>query len=174
MSLYHYVRDKQELYTAMGDAIMRSQLIPPGEMPTGWRAGLAEIGRRAYALFTAHPWILASWHDADRADPGPSFVMHVEQTLAAVADLDFLPIGERLELTGLIDEYVMGHVMHSLDHPDLEGSWMGRLREHAETGDYPHLRAAFAEGLPGPIDDGFERGLQIVLDGIAATIDRRR
>lgn len=174
MSLYHYVRDKQELFTVMADAIMTSQLIPDGEVPEGWRAGLEAIGHRAHALFNAHPWILASWHDADRAEPGPSFALHVEQTLATVAELDFLTVGERLELTGLIDEYVTGHVMHNLEPAESQQRWIESLARYAAEGDYPNLSAAFAQEPLEHRAGEFERGLQIVLDGIEAAIERRR
>jgi AcrR family transcriptional regulator len=171
MSLYHYVRDKQELFSAMGDAIMGEQLIPADEMPAGWREGLAEIGRRAHRLFLDHPWVLASWHDADRSEPGRSFIAHVEQTLAIVSELDFLPLSERMLYAGLVDEYAIGAVMHDTLGQDTD--WQAYLEAMAATGGYPHLAAAFPEFGP-PAENEFELGLQIVLDGIEAAIERRR
>lgn len=171
MSLYHHVRDKQELFSAMGDAIMREQLIPEDEMPVGWREGLAEIARRAHRLFLDHPWVLASWHDANRSEPGPSFIAHVEQTLTIVAELDFLPVSERLLYSGLVDEYAIGAVMHNALGDDHD--WQAYLEAMAATGDHPHLAAAFAD-FGAPPEDEFERGLQIVLDGIAVAIERSR
>ena len=159
----------------MADAIMGEQLIPGDELPVGWRDGLAEIGRRAYGLFQRHPWIIQGWHDSDRGAPGPSIVHHFEQTLAVVAELDFLSIDERLELTGLVDEYVAGHVMHNqAEHEEFEREWMGYVEQAARTGDYPHLAEAFAGGRPEPREGQFEFGLERVLDGIEAYIERRR
>ena len=175
MSLYHHVGDRQGLYTLMGDTIMARQIIPAAEVPDGWRAGLAEIAVRMHGLFRAHPWILAGWHDADRGEPGSSFVRHVEQTLAIMADLDFLPIGERMALSGLVDEYVMGHLMRHVDVADLDQRWTDYLAEQAASGQFPHLAEAFAAGLHRDQRPGaFQHGLRIVLDGIERYVEARR
>ncbi len=171
MSLYHYVRDKQALYTAMGDAIMAEQLIPEDEVPEGWREGLAEIARRAHQLFRAHPWVLASWHAGDRAAPGESFIKHIEQTLAIVSDLDFLPLEERMVYAGLVDAYAVGFVMHNALDED-EG-FITHIAAMAATGEYPRAAAAFAE-FDDPPKDEFERGLTVILDGIEVAIERSR
>jgi AcrR family transcriptional regulator len=175
MSLYHHVRDKRGLITAMSDAIMDEQIIPADEVPDGWRAGLAEIGRRAYELFSSHPWILAGWHEADRGEPGISMVHHIEQTLAIVAELDFLTVSERFDLTGLIDEYVVGHAMHTSSVVSAEPGWMSYIEAMAKSGDFPNLAAAFTEAPPEtPPEHDFEQGLQIVLDGIERFVEVRR
>ena len=46
MTLYHYVRNKDELTALMDEAIMAEIVIPDDELPDGWREGLAEIARR--------------------------------------------------------------------------------------------------------------------------------
>ena len=47
MTLYHYVRTKDELLALMDDAIMGEMLIPADELPTDWRAAVTAIARRA-------------------------------------------------------------------------------------------------------------------------------
>ncbi|MEA2125628.1 MAG: hypothetical protein QOI80_2410 [Solirubrobacteraceae bacterium] len=176
MSLYHYVRTKHELLSVMGDAIMAEALIPDGEVPDGWREGLAEIARRTRGIFVGHPWILASWGQAGRGDPGLSVVHHIEQTMAIVAELDFLTIPERLRVTGLVDEFVVGHVMRnaSVAAPGApEDTWQAFIAEQAATGEYPHLSEMFAAELGDPDFGDFDTSLEIVLDGIAAFIAGR-
>ena len=173
MSLYHYVPTKQALFSAMGEAIMAENLIPAGEVPDNWRDGLAEIARRAHALFTGHDWVLASWNLGERSDPGPSFVAHVEQTLAIVAELDFLSIDDRLRLTGLVDEYVIGYVLRNQSQGTGD-TWGAYLAEQAGTGAYPNLAAAFAEGFGDAGADTFEFGLERLLDGIEAYLSRAK
>jgi AcrR family transcriptional regulator len=51
MTLYHYVRTKDDLRALMDDAIMGELLIPTDELPAGWRAALTEIARRSHATF---------------------------------------------------------------------------------------------------------------------------
>src|SRR5215813_14334865 len=46
MTLYYYVRTKDELIALMDDAIMGELIIPEDELPEGWREGLAELARR--------------------------------------------------------------------------------------------------------------------------------
>jgi AcrR family transcriptional regulator len=177
MSLYHYVATKSDLFTVVADAIMAGMLIPPGEVPAGWREGLTELARRARTLFERHAWVLASWHRSERATPGASFLGHVDQTLAVMADLECLSFAERLHLSGLVDEYVIGHVTMAAAAADWEPgdaqTWF--VTALADEGSsYPHLAAALAAGLPEPGEDDFEAGLQVVLDGIEAYVARRR
>lgn len=171
MSLYHHVRDKQALWTAMADAIMAEQLIPDDEVPAGWRDGLAEIARRAHRLFVDHPWVLASWHDADRGEPGESFIKHIEQTLAIVEDLEGISLQDRMIYAGLVDAYAVGFVMHNAFGED--DGWFDHIERLASSGRYPRVAGAFAQ-FGEPPEDEFERGLQVVLDGIEVDIGRRR
>ena len=39
MTLYHYVRTKDELLALVDNAIMGELVIPADELPAGWRAG---------------------------------------------------------------------------------------------------------------------------------------
>src|SRR5262244_701385 len=65
MTLYYYVRTKDELIALMDDAIMGEILIPEDEIPEGWREGMAEIARRSHAIFVRHPWSLESLRNAE-------------------------------------------------------------------------------------------------------------
>ena len=50
MTLYHYVRTKDELVALMDNAIMGEVLIPDGELPSDWREALRLIARRIAGL----------------------------------------------------------------------------------------------------------------------------
>lgn len=174
MSLYHYVQSRHDLVSLMGEAMMAETLIPADEVPDGWREGLAEIGRRTHGLFVNHPWLMSSWNQEGRGDPGISLLNHIEQTLAVVAELDFLSVGERLHLTGLVDEFVVGHSLRGDPIADAEDdTWERFVRDAAVSGDFPHIGEAFANDRPTHFGD-FESSLQILLDGIAAYVERRR
>jgi AcrR family transcriptional regulator len=135
MTLYHYVRTKDELVALMDDAIMGELLVPDGELPADWRDALTLIARRTRDSFARHPWILEAMVEAQ---VGPNAIRHVEQSVAAVAALD-LDDPTRVELTSLVDDYVFGY---SMRRP--------RLGE----------------------DGRFERGLELLLDGIALRLER--
>ena len=189
MSLYHYVRTKDELVALIGDAIMGELVVPEDELPDGWRDGLAEIARRTRAVFDRHPWILRHFGEGDEDNPGPNGMRHFEQTLS-VASRAGIDADSQFELGALVDEYVFGHAVHNAEpNPFGEpGSAQEReLLEYVErqlaTGEFPHLqslagddpRTAFRRFAAVASDEQrFERGLQILLDGIELEIERRR
>src|ERR1700759_1514511 len=60
MTLYHYVRDKQDLVALMDDALMAELLLPAAELPSHWYDALGAIARRTRSALVAHPWALLS------------------------------------------------------------------------------------------------------------------
>jgi AcrR family transcriptional regulator len=191
MSLYHYLRTKDDLLTLMDDALMAELLVPEGGLPTGWREALTEIAQRTRAAWARHPWAI----EALRGERfGPNAMRHVEQSLAAVAEMGLLPAA-RLEVIGMVDDYVLGFCVRDSTVRSVlyEDDGSGRdafasLLDYVETqlasGDFPHTRALIGEGdvranwerlaneafRPGR----FERGLERLLDGIELDLQRRR
>src|SRR5262249_4495 len=47
MTLYHYVRNKDELITLMTDAVMAEVVVPEDELSDHWRTALTQIANRA-------------------------------------------------------------------------------------------------------------------------------
>jgi AcrR family transcriptional regulator len=186
MTLYHYVRTKDELVALMDDAIMGELLIPDGEMPSDWREALTLIARRTHDAFARHPWTLQAMGDARM---GPNSMMHVEQSVAAVAPLD-LDLTTTFEIIGLVDEYVFGYAMRRRDpgpeDPEARERWLSHATEYINavlaTGDYPHLEKLVPAGGMAEVwelmqesdaaEDRFERGLTRLLDGIALELGR--
>ena len=189
MTLYHYVANKQELLALMDDAMMGELLVPDDELADDWREGLAQIARRSYAVFKRHPWLVEHLGDEDDPGPGgPNAMRHFEQSLkvAARAGLD---LEGRLELVGLVDDYVFGHVLRAREMTrdvEQEEGHVAAMLEYVEaqlaTGDYPHIaqmagddiRASFERlATVGAAEGRFERGLQRLLDGIELDLRRR-
>jgi AcrR family transcriptional regulator len=192
MTLYHYVKTKDELIALIGDAIMGELLMPHDAVPEGWREGLTEIARRTRDVFARHPWILE--HIDERSDDGagPNTLRHVEQSLA-VASCTGLDIEGQMELVALVDDYVFGYVMRAREAFGLGADGTAAKRRldamlaYVETqlasGEFPHL-ATFSAGDPRGAfervarmttdEQRFEHGLQILLDGVALWLERRR
>lgn len=191
MTLYHYVKTKDEMVALVSDAIMGELLIPAGEVPEGWRAGLAEIARRTRGVFLRHPWILEHMDERSDDGAGPNGLRHVEQSLA-VASRTGLDVESQFELVALVDDYVFGYVMRAragfgfdAEDPGAERrldamlAWIG---DQLATGEFPHLaafsgddpRGAFARAAHMTTDEQrFERGLQMLLDGVELELERR-
>jgi AcrR family transcriptional regulator len=188
MTLYHYVRTKDELVALMDNAIMGELLIPDGEMPSDWREALTLIARRTRDSLGRHPWTLEAMGDAQL---GPNGIRHMDQSIAAVAGLDVDDV-TRFEVISLVDDYVFGYAMRRRlpgpEEPEAMEEWLDRasayIDEQVATGDFPALEAIMPEdGMSAfwkqleeaDFEDGrFERGLERLLDGIALDIERRR
>jgi AcrR family transcriptional regulator len=194
MSLYHYVRGKDELIDLMTDAILGGQLVDDAELRKGWRPALQAIAVATRRNFERHPWILGALQPRPRAVPGPNSLRHFDQSVAAVADLG-VDLKTRMEIVTLIDDYVFGFSLRAyiagLEErvEQAEPGWMQAVFDYMavelETGAYPNVqlivdenRAAGGkdEDLPAmALDEGrFERGLERVLDGIGAEVERKR
>ena len=184
MSLYHYVRSRDDLVALMDDALMAEALVPPGELPTGWRDALIAVARRTRAALVGHPWALVALQSSQF---GPSAMRHFEQSLAAVDDTGLAPAA-KFELLSLVDDYVFGNVLHASEarvrmkvagsNPEIVSAMIEFGLAQLRTGEFPHMSALLGDAdprdrasAPGPamdeksLNDQFERGLQAVLDG---------
>jgi AcrR family transcriptional regulator len=193
MSLYHYVRSKDELIDVMSDAILGNQLVDDAELQKGWRPTLRAIAVATRRNFERHPWILGALQPRARAVPGPNSLRHFDQSVGAVADLD-VDLRTKMEIVTLIDDYVFGFSLRAylagLEQrvEEEEPGWVQAVFDYMavelETGAYPNVeriaeenRAAGGrdEDLPRmALEEGrFERGLEYVLDGIEAELSRQ-
>jgi len=182
MTLYHYVKTKEELMTLVTDLVMGEVVLPADEaLPDDWRDALTVVARRSKAAFDRHPWMLDV---VDEPGLGPNSVRHFDQSLAAVAHLD-QPVGVRLDVVRAVDEYVFGFaVMNRNNAPvaaeGVKDEMFSYVSGLLATGDYPQLQAMVADdGLEGAwaqvadhaVDTGrFERNLRRLLDGIGLSL----
>lgn len=186
MTLYHYVGGKDDLWALVSNAMLGELLVPDGELPTDdWRAAVKAIAHRTKGIFDRHPWALRSMFDgAEGAEFGPNAMRHFEQSMAAVSSLP-LPAEERVEIVGLVDEYVWGYVFANAheaaeaESPGFMERMAAYLGEQLASGEFPHTQALLREG-EAPADAlarvmaasrdpaRFERGLDRLLDGIEA------
>jgi AcrR family transcriptional regulator len=173
MTLYSYVASKDDLLDLVFDELM-GELLLPEPLPEDWREALSAIARRTRDVWLRHPWIASSI--GERAGFGPNAMRHVEQSLAAVEGLG-VDGADAMAILGAVDDYALGHTMRRvLQQADrseeqravMEAYWADMLA----SGEFPRL-ARIAEG-PWELDhdERFERGLQWVLDGIAARYER--
>lgn len=182
MTLYHYVRTKDELLSLLVDAVMGEVVIPDDEpMPDDWRAALTMVAERTRAALTRHPWIMDMTEDPAI---GPNSVRHFDQSLQAVSSLP-LELAERFDIVSAVDEYVFGYCLQfrnnrALAEPSHDAEMVRYVEGLVATGAYPQLAAiAGEEGLePGwrrieahlRDPERFSRNLARLLDGIALSI----
>jgi AcrR family transcriptional regulator len=180
MTLYHYVRNKDELITLMSDAVMAEVVVPEGELADDWRTALTQIATRTRDIFATHHWIFERMGDGR---PGPSGMRHFEQSLQAVASLG-LDRQETFELIGLVDDYVFGFSLREIqEREEHDRGWppevLDFLNRELASGDYPLISEFLGPDVEESIDfvmdflaqpGRFERGLARLLDGIEAEL----
>jgi AcrR family transcriptional regulator len=186
MSLYRYIATRADLLALIDDALLGESLVP-GELPADWRQAIAMIAWRSRQTFLRHPWAVQVLQGKAAAElagqAGPNAMRHFEQSLAALAAAP-LSVTAKLDLLAIVDDYVVGHVVRAAglagrsqtEAEDTVGA--DALRQFMDgqlaTGDFPHL-AALAHGPAAAalrsreqLDDRFERGLRLLIEGVAA------
>jgi AcrR family transcriptional regulator len=180
MTLYHYIRTKDELLTLVTDAVMAEVVLGPDEkMPEHWRDAMTLLAERSRAALQSHPWILDL---IDDPAIGPNSVRHFDQTIQAVASLP-ISLRDKLDIAAVVDEYVFGYCLQErnnvhVNDPGTDTHMVSYVQSLLATGDYPHLRALADEmGLEQAWHEieahmrdeaRFARNLNRLLDGIEA------
>jgi len=109
MTLYHYVRTKDELLTLVVDAFLAEVVVPADQaLPSDWREAITLIARRTRDALRRHPWILDI---TDDPSIGPNAMRHFDQSWQALLPLQ-AELEDKLDLISLVDEYVFGYCLH--------------------------------------------------------------
>jgi AcrR family transcriptional regulator len=189
MSLYRYIETKADLLALIDDALLGDTLVPD-VLPADWREALVLVAQQTRSAYVPHPWavqVLQGRPGAQAAIPGPNALRHFEQSLAALHSSPLDTQG-KLDLLAIVDDYVFGHLLHAAEMAERsraasadEGAARVAAEAAAEfgraqlaTGDFPHLSAlARQPGVdvladPDQQQQRFERGLRLLIDGIAA------
>ena len=112
MTLYYYVRTKDDLLALMDDALMGEMLVPADELPPATGARRSRAIARARAT-RSPPSVGRCTMRARRS--GPNGMRHLEQSMAAVATL---PLDRRkMEVISIVDDFVFGHALRAPRSP---------------------------------------------------------
>ncbi|MGW3233053.1 TetR/AcrR family transcriptional regulator [Kitasatospora sp. NPDC001095] len=171
MSLYRYVPGKAELIALM----VESAVGAPPDAPTGagWREQLTAWSHHLAESFARHPWLLDATVGARAL--GPRELAWLERAVAAL-DGHGLTGPERMDAAVLLTGHVRGITAQSraagpagTPEAELLAALGTVVREHADR--FPAVAAAMAD--PEGRDQALEFGLERILDGLAALIERR-
>jgi AcrR family transcriptional regulator len=189
MTLYHYVRNKDELIDLMDDAMMAEVIVPDDELPSNWREALAEIARRSRAVWERHAW---ARDQPQSVRIGPNGMRHFEQSMQAVSgtNLGWL---DKVEIINMVDDYVAGYILGQGEAgattEELRERWVEPMSRYLDiqlaTGDFPNVQAMTDElgGTRAAINifvdtigdaQHFERGLGRLLDGIEKYVESKK
>jgi len=184
MTLYTYVPGKAELLDLMLDAAY-ARMPRADTLGLPWRQRLSAIAAGNMALFETHPWAAAI--STIRPPLGPGQIAKYEHELSAYDGLGLDDVTVDDCLTYLLS-FVQACARAATDARDMQrdtamddGQWWAAsaplLARVFDENTYPRAArvgaaAGAAHGSAYNPGDAFDFGLQRVLDGLAAVIDR--
>jgi hypothetical protein len=178
MSLYHYVPSKRDLLNLMLDAANRD-FAWPAETITDWRGVLCHFAWESRRCLKQHPWV----NQLRASDPeyGPESIRILEWLLTSLARIG-LDVRTAIRVIGVLFVFVNGFVA-------AESSGSSACKREGKrppvnqptfakailaTGNYPHVKRFIEMTAEIPDDQGFERALNLVLNGVASEIQLHR
>ncbi len=184
MSLYRYVRGKDELHALMVDAALdeaEGEGLDAGASG-GWQGMLAEMGWSVRRLVLAHPWFPVL--QAEIPAPSPRMVRGLESMMAAIDGVG-LGIDEMLEILMTVMTFAMGAAQDEtiqaramlrsgLDAEQWQQRQAPYIRSLIESGEFPYLKRVVVDAqAPHQEPEAvFERALGRLITGIASTVEQ--
>ena len=154
MSLYYYVKTKDDLVAAMDDALMSEALLPT--VPKDWKRAITEIAMRTHSIF----YVI---HGLSFDAVGPSGInamRHMEQCLEALTETS-MTAKQKLTLLGIVDDFVFGHALRESTSEKV----VDRIREaQIAKGSFPRIAEIFSGGRIDIAKSRFREGLHILLE----------
>lgn len=197
MSLYRYVRNKDELLLLMSDAGGGPLLPPDASATQDWREGLHRLASGLFAVYRQHPWMLDV--PLNGMPPvGPNALLWLDEGLRCLANTPLSP-EERINVMTHLMVHVRGEALFIQQYLGAGGSGSGGQRADGDVADgplpsygdllrlvidadrYPALTDVVATGILDGLDADqadfdteleVEFGLSLMLDGIAVLIER--
>jgi AcrR family transcriptional regulator len=180
MRLYGYLSTKEELLELMVDAVYE-EMAAAGPVRGGWRRALKSIAQRTRQAARAHKWF--SDLLGGRPHLGPHALAHLEAALAALADTPGFDGNNAILALSVFNAYVIGAIRNEaselraaaesgMEKTEWQAASWPYLQRMIATGRFPALAKTVREVNHPTSDQVFNKGLECVLDGIAARFVR--
>jgi AcrR family transcriptional regulator len=169
MALYHYVPSKRDLLNLMLDACHAEFEWPAAPIP-GWRGVLGHFARESRRSLKRHPW--ASVLRADDPEYGPGGIRTLESLLTRLFQFG-LDMRTAIRAIGVVFVFVNGFVTEE-NVPRKPANQPRFSKAILATGKFPNVVHFVEMGAELPDDEGFERALKWILDGIEADVQTQR
>ncbi|WP_426246307.1 TetR/AcrR family transcriptional regulator [Nocardioides sp. LHG3406-4] len=179
MSLYRYVPGKEELLDLMLESV--SEMPDDVSLGDAWRPAMETMGRSLWELYTTHRWLPLV--DQSRPLLGPNMLRGFEVAVAALAGLG-LTAQEQVAIISAIGSFTQSAarthnsaaVAEERTGVSNEEFWKAQepvLVAAMESGRFPHMAALGEDAFDMTGEAFFEFGLQLLLDGFGALVERR-
>jgi AcrR family transcriptional regulator len=174
MSLYNHVRNKEDVLNGMVDFVFSEIDLPPSG--ADWTAAMRQRAISARQALLRHPWAIGLMES--RVQPGIATLRHHDSVLRNLRESGF-SVELAAHAYSLLDSYIYGFTLNELSLPfdTSEGAAevAGNIFREFLQGQYPYLAEMATEHAMKPgydYGDEFEFGLDLILDGLEATINR--
>lgn len=168
MSLYHHVKNKDEILDGMVDAVFAGIPLPA---PGDWQTAMRERAIAIRAALVRHPWSVGVLES--RRHPGPATLGHHDAAIGCLRQAGF-SIGMVAHALALLDSYVYGFVVEEQQLPLAPGgdaeALAGDILAGMSPRAYPHLAELAVEHVMKPgyaFADEFEFGLELILEALS-------
>lgn len=182
-SMYSYVASKDELIELVVDHVYGEMEVPGPDAAANWRAAAARCAHGVRSTILRHAWIAPMLGEVG-VSLGPNSMRLTEGMLAMLEEAGF-DLEQADHVVRILFAYVLGMTTS-------EAAWLTMLARSGQsqedwtrkvwpaveqaTRDYPHLRRRYAAQEGGRssevLVDNFTHGLDWVLDGLEARLDR--
>jgi AcrR family transcriptional regulator len=174
MSLYHYVPSKRDLLNLMLDRA-NADFGWPAKTIADWRGVLCHFAWESRRCLKQHPWV----NQLHASDPeyGPESIRILEWLLTSLSRVG-LDVRTAIRVIGVLFVFVNGFVAAESSESSASKSEGRRssvnqpnfARAILATGNYPHVKRFIEMTAEIPDDQGFERALSLILNGVASEI----
>lgn len=189
MSLYRFVEGKDELVAAMADAIYATASFED-DPDAPWRRRAESLSRELWRLHRDHPW-LGRTQPLTRPMMLPNLLRFGDRLLGALEALE-LPPKTQFDVQVLLYNHIAG-LAANIEREDEAASLTGvsgeewtdsryvpHFQDDTFTSRFPHVSRLFgptgllSDGYDMDLDEMFELGLDLLLDGVEVHARRRQ
>jgi AcrR family transcriptional regulator len=168
MTVYNYVPDKEGLEELVVAAVVAEVRLP--ESTGDWRADIAAVTTAIWRSIRAHPAAIPLVLTR-RMSSSTGFA--IADALVAALDRAALPDGDRLAAFHALLGFVTGAAQAELAGPLARRGDEATRDAAARIGSlagqsYPHIEALSKVAMTTSVEEDFDRGLRMLIDGIAA------
>jgi len=190
MALYRHVGSKEELYLLMSDSAAGA---PPALDAAGWRDGLRQWALADRAVHGRHAWLARL--PVSGPPSGPNAIAWLDAGLRVLRDTG-LDWGAKVGVLTVLGAYARSSAQMSQElaagrggtgrgQPEVERDYGRALARLVDEERFPEASRLFGSDLfetlpersaaaPPVVDPDFDFGLELILAGVAATVDAAR
>lgn len=178
MSLYHHVANKDDLLDGMVDAVFAEIELP--RLDIAWKTAMRQRADSLRRTLLRHRWAVGLMDS--RSSPGVATLRHHDAMIGCCRAAEFT-IVDAAHALSLVDSYVYGFVLQELAlpfGPDDANEMAEKVEDMLPAemaAAFPHLAELAVEHVMKPgyrYGDEFDFGVELVLDGLAASTQRDR